>query len=606
LGEKKQILIIDSDTQDIQRVSDHLRQYNFEIFVATDSKKGMELFVSEFPDIILVNLLMPGMTGTDIIMAVRGKSQGAKIPIVALSQLTAPSTNLVKDLGVQDVLQKPVDLIALDKALRSVFKDLKKPSTLALLGKSAKSKWQNVSFAKMPFIKILAHIYKNRATGILSLKTKKGKLKVKFVHGNPSAFAPSAFAKFLIRQGHLSSRQGKKLAFFAKKNKASNQEALAALNIFSTKDVILLFRAFVYDFSGEYSEIRDATSKFNEKAISGKGIISTLEIVWQGVRRTFDQVRVDRVFEKNDRRKRTIYLCRGMLPDVKIPDQLDAFLSRIGDQNRVSDIVNEFSDQNEIVVLQIIYSFLLCGLLTYNEREIHNRLPEKTEPEMDEKDKLQKKKKQKSSIDQNGVSKSPSIAAKRTKAKTELEKPHAFDYLPDDEPLDNDYSPDSAPDNLPDINEPEEPTDISPEENPDDSQDPKETGKVTASSTLSDRELLIAGDKFLESGSYSKAQACFEELIDRGVEKPEVYVNLGTVLYHNRFSNNRRKRLLNVAWAMKEALRLEVNYIPAYLAFAKILEKEGKKDIAREQYNAVLSFDSKNLKARAAIRRLKR
>lgn len=601
MDEKKQVLIIDAETLDIQRISDHLNQYDITVLVATNTKKGVEMFFSELPDLILINLLMPGMSGTDAIKAIKGRTDGLRTPIIVMSQLATPSKTLEKDLGVQGLISKPIDLLKLDEKIRFFFKGLQTPSNLSKAkGKGKKagpSNWRNTSLAKLPFTKLLAQILKNRASGILTIETKTGKMKIKFVNGNPGAFTPSSFAKFLLRQGHLSPRQAKKLTLVAKEQQLSSKEALGALDIFKADDIDSLFRAFVYDLSAEYAEISDATATFKDKPISQKAVFSTVDMIWQGVRRIYDQGNIDRAFDKDDRRSKPLFLVPGMVPDVKLPKHLQLFLDQIDSKSSVADIRNQFAGQQENIILQFSYTFLLCGILTFNENEIHAKPSENVAPIITDKKALKAKhKKEKKPITQK---RKPEVS-QRPKEKINGDQ---FDSVPDEFIVDsNDSHETTIIDDKPDESLITLPiSDFSEQE-----EEPKDGLKITTSASLSNKELFQASLKFIESGAFSKAQACYEELIDRGIEKPEVYVNLGSALYHNRFITNVRERLLNVAWAIKQALVIDSSYLPAYITFAKILEREGKTDIAEDQYKMALAIDSKNPKASAALKRLQR
>ena len=81
---------------------------------------------------------------------------------------------------------------------------------------------------------------------------------------------------------------------------------------------------------------------------------------------------------------------------------------------------------------------------------------------------------------------------------------------------------------------------------------------------------------------FPKAQFCFQELVDRGVEKPEVYVHLARSIYYNRFETDKLDKLMEVAWAFKKALGLDSTFAHAHVYFGEILEKEGKIDFAKE------------------------
>ncbi len=99
------ILVIDDDFTLTELYTFSLGRQGFEVFSATDGEKGIELAKSENPDVVLVDLMMPGTTGWDVIRAIRNFSD---VPILVLSAVVN-STQVMKalDLGATDYMVKP-------------------------------------------------------------------------------------------------------------------------------------------------------------------------------------------------------------------------------------------------------------------------------------------------------------------------------------------------------------------------------------------------------------------------------------------------------------------------------------------------------------------
>ena len=103
----KKILIVDDDKAFQKTVSDKLTLLNYQIVSAFDGEEGLNLAISEKPDLILLDLKMPKMDGMSFLRSLRGNSDVPKMPILITSNLT--STDNIADgvaLGVKGYIIK--------------------------------------------------------------------------------------------------------------------------------------------------------------------------------------------------------------------------------------------------------------------------------------------------------------------------------------------------------------------------------------------------------------------------------------------------------------------------------------------------------------------
>jgi DNA-binding response OmpR family regulator len=97
---KKKILIVD-DEEDISKlVRLILEDEGYEVHAAPNGEEALDLLREELYDLVLLDLLMPGMSGWDVLKQLRTNAKGNQTPVILL---TGRSTNL-KDLQ-QDMLQ---------------------------------------------------------------------------------------------------------------------------------------------------------------------------------------------------------------------------------------------------------------------------------------------------------------------------------------------------------------------------------------------------------------------------------------------------------------------------------------------------------------------
>lgn len=100
------ILTIDDDPAMTDLIGLLLRSYGLEVIVANDGELGLELVHTQNPDLIMLDLTMPGVDGWQICKAIRADS---KVPIIILSALDDPAViSTALDAGADDYMVKPV------------------------------------------------------------------------------------------------------------------------------------------------------------------------------------------------------------------------------------------------------------------------------------------------------------------------------------------------------------------------------------------------------------------------------------------------------------------------------------------------------------------
>jgi DNA-binding response OmpR family regulator len=100
------ILAIDDDNAMIELLSLLLKSHAFEVFTTDNGTDGMRLMHEEDPDLIVLDLMMPGMDGWEVCKQVR---QISEVPIIILSALDNPGmVASALDAGADDYLIKPV------------------------------------------------------------------------------------------------------------------------------------------------------------------------------------------------------------------------------------------------------------------------------------------------------------------------------------------------------------------------------------------------------------------------------------------------------------------------------------------------------------------
>jgi len=101
------VLVIDDDSAVRDLMSRFLGKEGFRVVVAAGGEEGLRLARELSPDVITLDVLMPGMDGWSVLAALKADADLADIPVVMLTMLD--DRNLGYALGAADYLTKPID-----------------------------------------------------------------------------------------------------------------------------------------------------------------------------------------------------------------------------------------------------------------------------------------------------------------------------------------------------------------------------------------------------------------------------------------------------------------------------------------------------------------
>ena len=114
---KPVILVVDDDVPILTLMKNILREFGFDARVANTGAAAIDSTREARPDLILLDMKMPGMSGDEVIAALR--DTGARdVPILILSGEPVPPAETAR-LGVAGAVQKPFDVMALVEQIRA-------------------------------------------------------------------------------------------------------------------------------------------------------------------------------------------------------------------------------------------------------------------------------------------------------------------------------------------------------------------------------------------------------------------------------------------------------------------------------------------------------
>lgn len=118
---KKVILAIDDEKDLIELVRYNLELEGFRVRSAANGEAGLAIARADSPDLILVDLMLPGMDGLEVCRRLRSDKKTAAIPLIMLTAKSSESDRIVGlELGADDYVTKPFsprELIARIRAL---------------------------------------------------------------------------------------------------------------------------------------------------------------------------------------------------------------------------------------------------------------------------------------------------------------------------------------------------------------------------------------------------------------------------------------------------------------------------------------------------------
>lgn len=118
----KETILIVEDEKDIVKMLDYnLKKEGYKTFVAHDGEDALDMANTKLPDLILLDLMLPGVDGLEVCKQLKAERKTASIPVIMLTAKAQESDKIVGlELGADDYMTKPFsprELIARIKAV---------------------------------------------------------------------------------------------------------------------------------------------------------------------------------------------------------------------------------------------------------------------------------------------------------------------------------------------------------------------------------------------------------------------------------------------------------------------------------------------------------
>ena len=181
---RPRILIVDDNTRNIQVVGNILMHDNIEIAYATNGHRALELASAQQFDLVLLDIMMPGMDGYTVCQQLRRDSRNSETPVIFLTARNDPSSILLGfSAGANDYVTKPFNSAELKARVnthlelhhqKSMLKNLNQNLEQMVMQRTrqleaAMRQLSQLEKSKSEFLSIISHELRGPLSGIIGL-----------------------------------------------------------------------------------------------------------------------------------------------------------------------------------------------------------------------------------------------------------------------------------------------------------------------------------------------------------------------------------------------------------------------------------------------------
>ena len=116
------ILVVEDNTKNLKLVRDVLQFAGFEIIEATTGEDGVELAAREHPDLVLMDLQLPGIDGTEALRQIREMPDVGQVPVLAVTAFVMDEDRQrASRAGFDGYVEKPISVRGLTDQVRALL-----------------------------------------------------------------------------------------------------------------------------------------------------------------------------------------------------------------------------------------------------------------------------------------------------------------------------------------------------------------------------------------------------------------------------------------------------------------------------------------------------
>ncbi len=383
----KKLLVVDDDQSILDMIKYAFSKEGYDVVTATDGENAKKVLFEHFPDIIILDVLMPKVDGFEFLKSVRCCDEFKKTPVIIVSAVYR-SFNIIqktiKELGANDYFTKPFELKQLVNKVKelcpsitenvSEAEDCYEQETIYPKNKYLfiESVPENSELSVFPIFKVLADYYNNRKSGILIVSDKSVVKKIVLNDGIPievsSNIAAEWLGRLLVREKVITDSEYKKtLELMARTNK-KHGEVLLDFGLLSPHDLyeylkmqmtekitnMFSWNEGAYYFSSKVKINNISPKKINIHRMILDGIKSRLSS--ELIKSELSEIRDDSVFILNSK--------EGFINQCALTGAESRFLNSFDGHRDIAAVLNDFSDTDIGEFEVLLYTLLIFNAVS--------------------------------------------------------------------------------------------------------------------------------------------------------------------------------------------------------------------------------------------------
>jgi DNA-binding response OmpR family regulator len=125
------VLVADDNPQNADLLAEYLQASEFEVAIASDGEETLSLVKTFQPDVLLLDIMMPRLSGFEVCKRLKSDSASKNLPILMITALDQPSdVERAVDAGTDDFLTKPIHQTELINRVRALMASRKSDNAL--------------------------------------------------------------------------------------------------------------------------------------------------------------------------------------------------------------------------------------------------------------------------------------------------------------------------------------------------------------------------------------------------------------------------------------------------------------------------------------------
>lgn len=118
LDNKIKVFVVDDEEDTREYIKSHFKRRGYLMFTAGSAEEALPIIKEENPNIMLLDMNLPKMSGIELLKLVRQFNPTIKVILVSGSEMGPADDSQIKELDVLEVMRKPVSFEALEEILK--------------------------------------------------------------------------------------------------------------------------------------------------------------------------------------------------------------------------------------------------------------------------------------------------------------------------------------------------------------------------------------------------------------------------------------------------------------------------------------------------------